>query len=263
MSTVRGTQSATRVLDLLDAIAMDAGASSIAAIAESLELAPSTARRLVAALLRKGWIMRAARGRYMGGDRLRTLAARVSAHARLIEIARPVLRGIARELGCTAHLGMFENEMVTYLVKEGRHSVFTREHGQLEAYCTGIGKALLAQLPDSELETYLMLPLVRLTPHTIVEPDTLRLVLDAARIDGFALDDREMHEALCCVGVPLALPGEGWFAISVSGDPGRFGPSQAPAVAPMLQARARIIAERFARPVTPAGTARHQLEPQG
>jgi DNA-binding IclR family transcriptional regulator len=242
-----GAQSADRALALLDAIAMDAGATPATTIAAGLGLAPSTARRLFALLLRRRLIMRVARGRYVGGDRLRLLATRASPHARLIEIARPVLRRLARQLGATAHLGAFESDMVTYLVKEGGQSVFTRELGQLEAYCTGIGKALLAQLPAEQVDAYLAAPLVRLTPHTITDPSSLCEALDEARARGFALDDREMQDDLCCVAVPLTLADGGTFAISVAGRPDRFGPAHAPAVARMLQSRAHAIAASAAR----------------
>lgn len=190
--------------------------------------------------------MRVDRGRYAGGERLKILAARISPHARLIEIARPVLRRLARQLGATAHLGMFENDMVTYLVKEGGHNVFTREHGQLEAYCTGIGKALLAQLPEQAVQAYLRTPLVRLTPQTIVDPDVLRRALVEARIRKFALDDREMEDDLCCVAVPLSLNGDIAFAISVAGPPAQFGLANSDRLVRRLQDCARQIERKVA-----------------
>src|SRR3546814_4531438 len=52
---------------------------------------------------------------------------------------------LAQRTGLTAHLGCLESNMVTYLIKEGSEpDVFTREGIQLEAYCSGIGKVLLA-----------------------------------------------------------------------------------------------------------------------
>src|SRR5690606_3592173 len=107
----------------------------------------------------------------------------------------------------TVHLAVFEADMVTYLAKEdgGRNSVLTIEGTQLEAYCSGLGKVLLAYLPEPERERYLADgPFVRLTPNTIIEPDELRRELAHIRTRGYAIDDGEVQPNLRCVAVPLS-----------------------------------------------------------
>lgn len=250
-----GKQAIDRALVLFEAIILDNGTRPATAIAAELGLAPSTARRYVAALASRRLIVRIARGRYTGGDRLRLLAARANPHARLIESARPVLRRLARQFQCTAHLGMFENDMVTYLVKEGGHGVFTREHNQLEAYCTGIGKALLAQLPEPELAAYLGSPLVRLTEKTITDAGALQRALRGVQRDDFAIDDGEMADDLFCIAVPLQLHLEDLFAISISGHPVQFQRHRVAAISRVLQSKAEQIAESFLGRSAHAGVA--------
>ena len=77
------------------------------------------------------------------------------------------MEDLAKRTGLTVHLGVFEGDMVTYLVKAaGVTDVLTQEGMQLEAYCSGIGKVLLAFLPLDEREQYLAGgPFVRLTAH--------------------------------------------------------------------------------------------------
>jgi IclR family transcriptional regulator, acetate operon repressor len=89
---------------------------------------------------------------------------------------------------------------------------------QLEAYCSGIGKVLLAHLPKAACEDYLAAgPFVALTSRTIVDPDLLRAELANVRHQGFAVDNHEVAEDLRCIAVPLRRPdGEVVAAVSVS-----------------------------------------------
>lgn len=242
---MQGSQSAARTLALLEAVTLDGGRTPAAELIVRAGLAPATGRRLLALLVERELLMRIARGRYAGGERLRQLAARVSPHARLIEIARPMLRRLAQAERATAYLGVFEGEMVTYLIKEGAQTGFTREQMQLEAYCTGIGKMLLAQLVDERLGTYLAAPLVPLTAHTITDPALLRTELSATRARGYAIDDREMADNLGCVAVPLHHLRGSDYAISLSGSPTRFNPGNALEIAALLQRTARQISQQL------------------
>lgn len=224
---------------------MDCGRTLASDVMVEMGLAPSTGRRLLALLVERGLLIRISRGRYAGGDRLRQLAAQVSPHARLIEAARPILRRLAQGERAIAYLGVFEGEMVTYLVKEGAQAGFTREQNQLEAYCTGIGKVLLAHLSDARLNDYLAAPLVPLTDRTITDPEQMRAELAATRTRGYAIDDREMADDLGCVAVPLHKLRGSDYAISLSGAPARFNPENATEIAAILQRTANQISRRL------------------
>lgn len=241
-SLAQGAQSAARMLTLLEAVTLDGGRTPAAELIIQSGLAPATGRRLLALLVGRGLLMRTARGHYAGGEQLRRLAARINPHAPIIAIARPLLRRLAQAERATAYFGVFEGEMVTYLVKEGAQTGFTREQMQLEAYCTGIGKILLAQLAPDGLDAYLAAPLVPLTGQTITDPARLRDELAATRKRGYAIDDREMADDLRCIAVPL--PGNG-YAISLSGSPAQFDPASAPGIAAKLRRTADEIDQRL------------------
>ena len=125
-------------------------------------------------------------------------------------MARPVIRRLAMESQAAAHLGVLDGDMVTYLIKEippGR-DLFTREGMQLEAYCSAVGKMLLAHLPDSALDSYFSGgPLVPLTPRTMTDEARLREHLASVRGNGHAIDDQEIAEDLVCVAVPVRSAG--------------------------------------------------------
>lgn len=203
-NTDRGTQALDRALALFAALLRDRGRHALSEIAEAQGLPVSTAHRLVAAFERHRLISRATRGRYVAGLGLLELAP--DRRHILAEASRPVLRRLAKAEKRTAHLGILEADMVTYLVKEagGPASVFTREMIQFEAYCTGIGKVLLAGLEPQLRERYLAGgPFVRLTPTTITDPAELRRHLAEIAARGYAIDDAEMADGLHCVAVPV------------------------------------------------------------
>ena len=134
--------------------------------------------------------------------------------------AAPLLHRLAARARSVVQLGTLEGDMVTYRLKTGRGAgaLFTRTDMQLEAYCSGIGKALLAHLPLAEREAYLGAgPFVALTPCTITDRSQLRDELERVRAQGFALDRGEIAEDLYCVAVPITVPSRGVIAaISIS-----------------------------------------------
>jgi IclR family acetate operon transcriptional repressor len=195
-----------RAIDLLQAVLNDGGASGIGAIAADLNVPPSSAHRIVALLERRGLLVRAGRGRYRAGLALVATLPPGALDVALTATGRPVLRELAIETGYTAHLGVLRSDMVTYLVKEGAAAghLFTREAMQLEAYCSGIGKILLAGLPEEALRNYLEQgEFVALTDQTIIDPLRLDDHLRIVRQQGYALDDREIAADLNCLAVPV------------------------------------------------------------
>jgi DNA-binding IclR family transcriptional regulator len=207
-------------LALLDAVLRDRDGRSVAAVASDLGLPRATAHRQVATLLVEGYLRRLSNGRLVAGQRLQALAQLVDQKQVVVAAAAPVLHRLSVRLGCIAQLGTLENDMVTYRIKSGQAAgdFFTRVGLQLEAYCTGIGKALLAHLPEAERETYLATgPFPALTARTITQPDALRAELARVREQGFACDDEEIAEGLVCFAVPLQLEdSEVLAAISLS-----------------------------------------------
>ncbi len=205
---------------LLAAIIADAGASSLGTIAARHNLAAATAYRLVATLVREGMLLPAGGGRHLPGPALVELSAKLSMRPALVALGRPVVKDLARTSGCTAHLGVLEAEMVTYLVKAGRASatMFTEEGKQLEAYCSGIGKILLAHMPASPLADYLGGgPFIALTDKTLTDPEALMREIAEVRLNRFARDNEEIAPGLYCLAVGVCDPhGNAIAALSIS-----------------------------------------------
>lgn len=209
-----------RTLMLLEAVVADGGLSSVAALARAAGVPIASAHRHIAALVSLGYLVPAGYGRHLPGLKLRALANKIDDRQIMINAAAPILERLASRSGCVAQLGVFENDMVTYLVKAGQSAgdLFTKVGMQLEAYCSGIGKVLLAHLSAQAQADYLAGgPFIALTDRTITDPALLKAALEEAATQGFAVDDEEVVPGLQCVAVPVRNGrGEVVAAISAS-----------------------------------------------
>lgn len=193
---------------MLEAIVADREGRSITSIANQVGLPKATAHRLATTLLQEGYLRRLPGGRLVAGARLVALAQSIDDKQIVAEAAAPVLHRLARSLRCVVQLGTLENDMVTYRIKTGHGAgdLFTRIGLQLEAYCTGIGKVLLANLPEGDRESYLSAgPFPAITRNTITDPDALRVELEQVRAQGYACDNEEIAEGLVCFAAPIRI----------------------------------------------------------
>jgi DNA-binding IclR family transcriptional regulator len=236
---------------MLEAVLDDGGQSSVSGLARAIAMPIATAHRQVATLVAEGYLSPCGSGRHVAGPRLLGLLHRLDEKQVIASVAAPVLRRVARELRTVVQLGTLENDMVTYRIKTGAGAgaLFTRTDMQLEAYCSGIGKVLLAHLPPVQRAAYLASgPFVALTAKTIIDPALLAAELGAAEQQGYAIDAGEIAEDLRCMAVPIRHPdGRVPAALSAtqSGPPFRHPDSH---LREHLQKAAREIEQRtFAR----------------
>lgn len=179
---------------------------SLREITAELGVPASTAYRLISVFESRGLLSRIGSGRYAPGGVVAQVAGLTDLNSLLRAVSRPILRKLASRCARTIHLGVLEGEMVTYLVKEGAHSesLFTREGMQLEAYCSGIGKVLLANIEQQLLSKYLDTgDFVALTEQTIISPELIRAELEKVCALGHAVDNAEVDEDLYCIAVPV------------------------------------------------------------
>lgn len=240
-----------RSLAILEAVIGASGHANLSAVARQLGLPVATVHRHVAALIAQGYLTATAAGQ-TAGPRLLALLHRIDEKDVIARLAEPVLTRLAEELGAVVQLGSYEQDMVTYRLKtgQGASSLFTQVGMQLEAYCSAIGKVLLAHLPPAQRDAYLAGgPFVPLTPRTIVEPAALLAELAQVRARSFARDDGEIAEDLSCLAVPIFAPdGSVPAAISLSRDRGQVDSRDEPALVSRLQqAAAEIASGAFGR----------------
>lgn len=202
---------------------------SVTSIARDLGVPVATAHRQVASLISDGYLARQGRGFHVAGPRLLRLLSHLDEKQVIANCAAPVLHRLAGNLRCVVQLGTLEGDMVTYRIKtgEGAGDLFTRVGMQLEAYCSGIGKVLLAWMPAGDREAYLATgPFPALTTRTITTSAALARELAQVREQGHAVDDGEIADGLQCMAVPIRSPdGRVLAAISASRSAAQRGAS--------------------------------------
>ncbi len=196
---------------------------------------------------------------YRPGMRLVRLAHFAWSQSSLGPIARPHLDALASDLGMTVHLAQLDGGQVLYLDKRSgaQHIEMYSAAGKTgPAYCTGIGKALLASLPPEALEHALARQaFTSFTQNSLTDAVALRRELDAIREAGFARDREEHEPGILCVAVPIRLQsGMGIGAVSVTSRTSRHSLTDLEVFVPRLAACAAAIsaeAEAWSFP-TPA-----------
>ena len=142
-------------------------------------------------------------------------------------VMMPYMQEIADATGEVVYLAVPREDEMVYL--EAMHPVesynmmrvILGEHAKM--YCTGIGKAVLAHLPQEVAENYISRELVAFTKNTITDPVVLREDLVLTRERGYAVDNMEHEFGVKCVGMPVfSRRGELLAAVSVSGPSLRF-----------------------------------------
>ena len=144
---------------------------------------------------------------YSLGVRLVRLAHAAWTQSSLAPIARPHLDQLSAKIGLTVHLAQLDNGQVLYVDKRNAvHPVemFSQAGKVGPAYCTGVGKAMLAFLPELEQRRVLTQQSYhRFTPQTLAEPATLKAELAHIVERGHAYDREEHEPGIICVAVPI------------------------------------------------------------
>ncbi len=173
-------------------------------------LSEACAHRLMKTLEEIGAVVRDRRGCYRPGMVLATLSRDVAVGDLVRATSEDLLAGIAARLKGVVHVGVLQNGMVNYAAKLGecaRVTIPSRVGARQEAYCSALGKVLLAGMPAQELEDFLYDgDFVALTPQTITSVPSLKSELEAVRQRGYAVDDREVFQTIVCVGAPVRDP---------------------------------------------------------
>ena len=206
----------------------------------------ATTHRILRTLTRRGFLrFDEDRGTFMLGVTNLRLGIDFLERIDLRREALPVLRRLAERVGETVHLGRLSRTDVVYIEKvESPQAVrmYSRVGDTMPAYSTGIGKAILAFLEESELQRHLPDPLVARTAKTIVDPDALSRELAETRRRGFSIDDVENEEGIRCTGAPiLDHAGVVQAGISVAGPASRLTLARLAELGPLVREEADAI----------------------
>ena len=239
-------QSVERVFELLELITDAGGEVTLSELAASTDLPLPTIHRLLRTLVSLGYARQVPNRRYALGPRLIRLGE--GANRILGSLARPQLASLVNDLGESANMAVLDGDMVVYIAQvPSRHSMrmFTEVGRRAHAHDTGVGKAMLAQLPEDTVRGIVSrVGMPTPTEHSIGSVDELLTELAAIRERGYSIDDEEQELGVRCYAI--TVPGApSPTAISVSGPLARVDESFGDRAVPLLKAAAAQIASEM------------------
>lgn len=215
-----GEKSLAKVFNILEVISDSPNGISSTELIKRLGMPSSTVFRMLKFLNNQGYVKKDKN--YVLGNRVLRLGVIASKQNSLLSIAHPFLVELAKRTGETVHLAELKGDQVIYVDKvEGSRSIrMASMIGHINpAYCTGIGKAILAFLPTRELDGVIdNIKFERFTDTTITGKQALRNELATIRNTKVAIDRCEHESGVFCVASPIL---DAWdrpvAAISVAG----------------------------------------------
>ncbi|MEW6082330.1 MAG: IclR family transcriptional regulator [Bacillota bacterium] len=221
-------QSVDRALMLMEALASEGRPMGLVELAQAVGLETTTVHRLLHTLIERGFVRQdSERGKYELGLKAFHVGNAVTYIAQLRKILRPYLERLVQDTGETSNLAVSDGWDGIY-IEQIPGSQFLRmstEVGRrVPLHSTAVGKALMAWLPQEEIEAFIKSNgLRRLTPNTIVEPAVFKAELERVRAQGYTLDLEEFELGANCIGAPVfGKRGSVVAAVSVSGPTVRF-----------------------------------------
>ena len=250
-SSTNFIQSVDRALQILECFSSKEKELGVTEISKLLSLHKSTTFGLLATLENRGYIEQNFRnGKYKLGLKLFELGIQVQENMDLGDIAKPYLDELVKENNETVHLVINDKGQAVYIEKvEGTTSM--RMYSQLgkrpPMYCTGVGKVILAFMPEQLLDKYLeQEELEKLTPYTITDKECLKKELKQIRTHGFSVDNEEIEIGLKCVAAPIRNHKEEIVgAISIAGPTSRMTLEKIEILSGVIRAAAMEISNKL------------------
>jgi IclR family pca regulon transcriptional regulator len=205
-------ESLSRGVRLLTTVSESSQPLSLTELSHLLSLSKSTVQRFTYTLLRLGYLARDEETKkFRLGQRAVVLGLSIVKHSNLRKVAFPHLEKTSKEIGETVNLAILDGTEIVYIerIKTQQILNINLEVGsRLPAYCTSMGKAILAFLPRKELEDLLKeMKLMSQTSNTITSKEALKRELETVRRRGFATNNEELSHGLRSVAAPVREAG--------------------------------------------------------
>ena len=209
-------------LSVLELLLQKGSPMNMTELSEKLGFYPSTIHRILDTLKHWGYVEQDPHTqKYQLGLKALELGMAKLHQMDMVREATPYLKELVNQCNETVHLGVLEAGEVFYLAKEESSQtirMISYVGKRAPLHCTGLGKVLLAYLPEKERKRILFRKeLPRLTENTITNKRELEKELNKVREQGFALDREENEKDVRCVAAPIRnYQGEVIAALSIS-----------------------------------------------
>ena len=222
METKNPIQVAGRLFETLELLA-DKGSLGLMEISSSLQLNKSTVHRVLNSLIYMGYARQnEVNGKYEPTFKIVDMSNKIMGKVDIVNLVRPHLRDLVENTKETVHFVERDGLDAVYIDKvesftNGIHMV-SRIGSRIPLYCSGVGKAIAAHLPEQEVrDIWERSSIVRMTPYTITNFEQFKENLSDVRKRGYALDNEENETGVRCIAASLKdHAGKVRYAFSIS-----------------------------------------------
>lgn len=239
-----------RAFDICEELARARDPLTLSDLAQRTTMSKTTVFRILHTLVARGYAEKTYEGRYRIGPKMFDI---LSYHINSLELqteARPYLATLQRDFKLDAHLGILDGPYVSYIERESAgmgDAEYTEVGYRSPAYCSSMGKCLLACLSDMQLEETLYgYRFEAFTPHTFTDRGAFVRYLHKVRRDGWAMDDEEYELGYRCIAAPVFdYRGNAIAAAGLSGTTESISDDRVPVIAQRIKTAARSISTRM------------------
>ncbi|GAA0411062.1 IclR family transcriptional regulator [Acrocarpospora corrugata] len=220
---------------------------TLAALVARCGLPRSTTHRTADRMIRLGWLDKPG-GRYRIGNRLFEIASLAPIRMELREAVLPFLQDLHHATRITVQLGVLEGGQILVVEKITGHRampMLSQVGGIIPAYCSALGRAILAYSDPAVIDSVLRGPLPARTPRTLTSSVAIVRELTAVPERGWAVEREEGNIGVSCVAAPIFGPlGDVVAALSVTG-PSQF--IRADRIGPAVRMAASAASRAYAK----------------
>jgi DNA-binding IclR family transcriptional regulator len=232
---IKSLAKALRILECFK----DAPEMGISEISKKMGLNKSNVYDILVTFGSLGYVGQSKNGKYHLGYKILELSHVITGYMGFRRNVYPYMLKIAEKTGETVYLGVPDGLDVLYLDAAYPGNVFNTRSmlgDRAPMYCTGIGKAILANLGKDVWERVFAQPKAKFTENTILDRQGLHNSLEEILAQGYAVDNMEHEHGIKCVGVAIINDlGEVAAGISISGPSLRFDEAAIPQFVKLLQ----------------------------
>src|SRR5436190_9981143 len=245
-------QSFARGLQVIRSFSAQAPQQTLSEVAQRTGLTRAGARRILLTLESLGYVR--CQGRQFSlAPRILDLGFAYLSSLPLWNLAEPVMERLVEEVKESCSAAVLDGPEVVYVLRVPTHKIMSINLGigsRLPAYCTSMGRTLLAELDEPTLDALLReYPPARRTERTITDLPTLKRELATVRQQGWCLVNQELEEGLVSLSAPIRdRAGRAIAAMNISGQVNRTAPEHMLAhFLPKLRAAAAEISQMLQR----------------
>jgi IclR family transcriptional regulator, pca regulon regulatory protein len=211
-----------RGLAVIRAFSGGTGRRTIGALAQSTGLSRAAVRRCLYTLHQLGYVGLDDGRHYVLRPKILALGYAFLSSSSLVVSAKPLLERVSATVHESCSMAVLEGESIVYVARSASSrrliSIDLGVGSRLPAYCTSMGRVLLAGLAPNELDGYFakLVP-IAYTERTVTQRSELRRILDDVGRRGFSLVDQELEIGLRSMAVPVRdLDGSVVAALNIS-----------------------------------------------